>query len=606
MRKTSLRRSILARLAGLVLLGVIGVVAALTAVQLLAPVAPLSAGWFLALAQISLGSACVAVACGARYIVQPLEERAQAMDDMAASLARLTRQNRLLLECAGEGVLGLDLTGRVLFANPAAARLTGYAAEELVGRPLHDLFHPPQPGVSPHTCETCPLLAARDGSVHRVTADFFLRKDGTRFPVDGTSSPIRESGEIIGLGLMFADVSERRGLEEQFRQSQKMEAIGRLAGGLAHDFNNIITVISGFAGILRDRVPVAAQEEVDEILRAAGQAATLTRQLLVFSRQEPSSPQLMDLNATVSQMERMLRRVLGEDVQLATALAPTLGLVRMDAGQIEQVLMNLAVNARDAMPRGGRLTLETGDVELHEEMPFGPLGARSGAYVVIAVTDTGCGMDESTRARIFEPFFSTKEHHRGTGLGLSIVYGVVKQSGGEIYVHSSPGQGTTFKIYLPRAEGQLKSAPVEHQAPPGTETVLLVEDDASTAKVIRRVLQARGYEVLEARGGEEALELLDARGAVDLLITDLVLPGMSGSDLAGLVAVKRPQLKVLFISGYTDRAVMERIGLGPGAAYLQKPFTPVALASAVRAILDGGHAPPSLPAPPCGTLSAPC
>jgi two-component system cell cycle sensor histidine kinase/response regulator CckA len=502
---------------------------------------------------------------------------------LTGSLTRLTRQNRLLLDSAGEGILGLDLAGRIMFANPAAARLTGYRTEELAGLHLHDLFHPTRPGRPAHDAGACPLLAARDGNVHRISNDELARRDGTRLPADCTSSPIRENGEIIGLGLMFADVSQRLELEEQFRQSQKMEAVGRLAAGVAHDFNNLITVISGFANILKDRLrgQQPLSDDVEEILKAGNQAATLTRQLLVFSREEPRCPQMISVNDTVDQMRRMLERLLGASVPLDCALARDLAPVMADPGQIEQVLVNLVVNARDAMPAGGRLTIETGDVD---------------GRVMLAVTDTGIGMDDATRARIFEPFFTTKERGRGSGLGLSIVYGVVKQSGGEIYVHSSPGRGATFKIYLPRAVGEVTAAT---STPPliasSGETVLLVEDDPSTRKVIRRVLEQTGYGVMEAHSVEEALDLVRERAdPVHVLVTDLVLPGRSGAELASELAPRLPEMKVLFISGYTDRGVLDHVELTPGAAYLQKPFTPQTLARALRNLLEapkrGEHA----------------
>ncbi len=386
------------------------------------------------------------------------------------------------------------------------------------------------------------------------------------------------------------DVTERKLLEAQFRQAQKMEAVGTLAGGIAHDFNNLLTVISGYSYMLREALQDDRKlaEDVQQIEQAAEKATGLTRQLLAFSRRQVLQPKTLGLNQVVQGMEKMLRRMIGEDIELITVSAPELGQVRADLGQIEQVIMNLAVNARDAMPRGGKLVFETENVELDEAYARSHMGARTGCYVQLAVSDTGVGMDAETMSHIFEPFFTTKEMGRGTGLGLSTVYGIVKQSGGYIWVYSEPGHGSTFKIYLPRVEGEH-----EHPAPAlgenarrGSSTILLVEDDEAVRELATRILRQHGYAVLPASGGAEA-ELLCRRfeGKIHLLVSDVVMPGMSGAKLARRLRRQRPEIRVLFLSGYTDNAVQPHGILKSSTAFLQKPFTAHALAEKVASVL---------------------
>jgi CheY-like chemotaxis protein len=373
-----------------------------------------------------------------------------------------------------------------------------------------------------------------------------------------------------------------------------MEAVGQLAGGVAHDFNNLLTIIKVHAELLLDGVGPEnpMHEDLQEIQKAGARAASLTRQLLAFSRKQLLQPRVLDLNAILAGLEPMLRRLISEDIRLVTRPAPELGRVSADAGQIEQVLVNLAVNARDAMPDGGTVTIETSDVELDAEF-----GRRRGAnvppgrYVRLAVSDTGVGMDESTRSRIFEPFFTTKEVGKGTGLGLSTVYGIVKQSNGFIWVSSRPGEGTTFEVHLPRVG---EPAPEEGSAPTipaaaGSETVLLVEDEESVRSLARRILERQGYTVLEARHGQEALRAAaEHAGTIDLAMTDVVMPEMSGSELAHRLEAMRPGVRVLYMSGYTDDEIIRRGVLGPGMAFLEKPFTANSLAKKVREVLDGG------------------
>ncbi|MBI3977155.1 MAG: response regulator [Chloroflexi bacterium] len=390
---------------------------------------------------------------------------------------------------------------------------------------------------------------------------------------------------------LLLEMTGRERLEAQFRQAQKMEAVGRLAGGIAHDFNNLLTAINGFSELLLLRLNPAdpRRECAQEIARAGERAATLTQQLLVFSRQQIVAPREIDLNAVIADIEKMLRRMIGEDVELVTVPAPAPARVRADPGQIEQVVMNLAVNARDAMPQGGRLTIEVGDVELDAAYARTHVDVRPGRYVVLAVSDTGCGMDAETQARIFEPFFTTKEHGKGTGLGLSTVFGIVQQSGGHIWVYSEPGQGATFKVYLPRLE-EATTSTGPHQAPPGpeggTETVLIVEDERIVRKMVRTILEENGYAVLEAAHGEAAIRVAaEHAGPIHLLITDVVMPGMSGRQVAERLAAGHPAMRVIYSSGYTDDAVVRHGVLEGGVAFLQKPFRPAALLQKVREVL---------------------
>jgi signal transduction histidine kinase len=414
-----------------------------------------------------------------------------------------------------------------------------------------------------------------------------LRKDGAVITVE-VSARALPAGNLLAT---LRDVTDRKRLEEQLRQAQKMEAVGRLAGGVAHDFNNVLTAIFGYADLLTEEFPAGspARQDLEEIRKAATRASALTRQLLAFSRQQVLAPVVLSVNDLVEDVDKMLRRLLGEDVDLRVTLARDAGNVRTDPGQLQQVIMNLVVNARDAMPTGGKLLIETADTELTEQYAELHQPVIPGRYVMVAVSDTGVGMDAQTKARIFEPFFTTKEKSKGTGLGLSTVYGIVKQSGGYIWVYSEPGHGTTFKVYLPRVD-----APVDPQAPPrevgtitGTETILLAEDDEMLRPLSKGLLEKLGYTVLESENASQALGLADAHvGPIHLLIADVVMPGASGRELARRLADSRPDTKVLYVSGYTDDAIVHHGMLEPGLNFLQKPFTPAALASKVREVLD--------------------
>ena len=391
------------------------------------------------------------------------------------------------------------------------------------------------------------------------------------------------------------EIAERKRAEEalhesveQFRHSQKMEAIGRLAGGVAHDFNNMLTVVMANTLFLLKEMDAQSPffQELQEIRNAAQRAAALTKQLLAFSRKQPRQPRSLDLNAVVMELTPMMQRLLGEDIYCETALTPELGLVMADPNQLEQVIMNLVVNARDAMPHGGSLTLATANVELEEAEQ------RAGAkrYVMLAISDTGCGMDEETQAHIFEPFYTTKPTGQGTGLGLATVYGIIKQSDGLIKLESRLGRGTTFKIYLPLLEkGSVTEEPpsIQKTTPRGSEFVLLVEDEPAVLRLIRRILEQEGYSVLAANSGAAALEKVEQhKGPIHLLVTDVVMPGMSGPELARQLTASRPDLKILYISGYNENAIIHHIVVNPGVTLLPKPFTPDVLARMVREVLD--------------------
>ena len=385
---------------------------------------------------------------------------------------------------------------------------------------------------------------------------------------------------------------ERKRAEDTLRQFQKLDAIGRLAGGMAHDFNNHLGIIIGYSERLLERLGSndPLRKNAGMIKEAALRAASLTRQLLAFSRRQVFESRVLDLNAVVSELGNMLRPLIGEDIELVTSLNPALGKVRADPAQIDQIIMNLAVNARDAMPQGGRLTIETTNVELDESYTSKHVTVQPGPYVMLAVSDTGIGMDKETQARIFEPFFTTKEKGKGTGLGLAMVYGIVKQSGGYIWAYSEPGQGTTFKIYLPRVEAGIREAEAERASPSaskGEETVLVVEDEGMLRELSCEFLQSGGYTVLEAGNGAEAIEISKRhQGPIHLLMTDVVMPGMSGRELAQRLPDHRPGMKVLYVSGYTDDTVLRNGLLEPGTAFLQKPFTRDSLVHKVRDVLD--------------------
>ena len=494
---------------------------------------------------------------------------------------------RSLIEQAMDIIAVLDADGAVRYASPSVLPLLGYGAEELVGQHIFDLVHPDD--VGPALRVFAEGVATGQGG--RLLELQVRHKDGTYRSLEAIGRYLLDDPVVRGVVINARDVTERRSLERQLLQAQKMEAVGRLAGGIAHDFNNVLTAIFGYADLLTEEFPAGspARQDLEEIRKAATRASALTRQLLAFSRQQVLAPMVLSVNDLVDDVDKMLRRLVGEDVELRLNLARDAGNVRADSGQLQQVIMNLVVNARDAMPTGGKLVIETADAELTEQYAEPHQPVVPGRYVMLAVSDTGVGMDARTKARIFEPFFTTKEKGKGTGLGLSTVYGIVKQSGGYVWVYSELGHGTTIKLYLPRVD-----APAEPQAPPretatltGTETILLAEDDDILRPLTKGLLAKLGYTVLDAESAEQALAVAGARqGPIHLLVADVVMPGASGRELARRLAQSRPETRVLYVSGYTDDAIVHHGMLDPGLKFLQKPFTPAALARKVREVLD--------------------
>jgi two-component system cell cycle sensor histidine kinase/response regulator CckA len=500
----------------------------------------------------------------------------------------------------------LDPDGMIRFASESIQRVTGFAPAEIVGQNAFDRIHPDDR----EAAERAVRRSIEHPTAHVVVEFRTRHKDGQWRYREAIIVNRLDHPAVRGLIANYRDTTARHEaeealrqtterharLEEKFRQAQKMEAVGRLAGGIAHDFNNVLTTILGYSNLILAQLqpnPVV-RRDIEEIRRSAESAALLTRQLLAFSRKQVLQTQILDLNAVVTGLAMLLKRTLGEDVQFVTQLAPAPGLVIADPGQIEQVIMNLAVNARDAMPSGGTLTIQTSEARLDAEEAARHVGASPGAYVRIAVSDTGIGMDANVRAHLFEPFYTTKERGKGTGLGLATVYGIVTQSGGFLTVDSEPGQGSTFSIYLPRSEEALAQASplVETLAwPRGSETILLVEDQPDVRKVTHAMLERHGYNVLDASNGEEALELLRRHASpIDLLVTDIVMPRMSGRDLARQTLMRHPHMQVLYISGYADHPTVAQAGLDSSLSLIQKPFAPAYFLHKVRQALDGRDA----------------
>lgn len=510
----------------------------------------------------------------------------------ALDRVRLNQQHHQLntaIEQTAELVIISDTDGKIVYVNPAFAQLTGYSQAEVVGQNPRLLKSGKQePDFYEQLWETI--------SAGLVWHGRFInkKKDGALYTVDSTITPVLgKTGAIVNYIAIQRDVTRELQLEEQYLQAHKMEAIGQLAAGIAHDFNNLLTAINGFAVLLQREIPAEAsqQELLDKILHSGRRAADLVRQLLAFSRKQIIEPRVLDLNLVVTELTKMLQRIIGEHIALETDLAPHLWLVKIDVAQVEQVILNLVVNARDAMAEGGQLTIETANVVLDESHIYTHPEAQPGEYVLLAVRDTGQGMSAEVQQHLFEPFFTTKEVGRGTGLGLATVYGIVKQSGGDIWVESEEGAGSTFRIYLPRAH---EARPIRPQPerraelPSGEETILLVEDDTGVRELIREVLQGQNYSLLEARDAQEALTLAARHaGSIHLLLTDVVMPGMNGKVLADQLVKSQPQLKTLFMSGYTDDAMLQHGVQDLGIAFLQKPFSPMALAQKVRDVLDG-------------------
>jgi PAS domain S-box-containing protein len=496
---------------------------------------------------------------------------------------------RKVLETSGEGIVMRDQDGFITFANERFAEMMGQTVQQLLGRHVDTIVVP----------EHLPALQASAERRRRTgrseTLDLqFQREDGSRMDAILAASPMYdEKGNFTGSLGMITDMTERKRLEEQLRQSQKMEAVGRLAGGVAHDFNNLLTAIRGHVDLLLDdnRIDTATRSDIEEIRKAADRAAALTQQLLAFSRRQMLQPVVLEFDGIVREMESLLRRLIAEDISLRTNLTAGSTRVRADRGQIEQVLLNLVVNARDAMPNGGDLFIETANVELDEEFVRSNEGASVGPHARLSVRDTGIGMDAATLSHIFEPFFTTKAVGKGTGLGLATVYGIVKQSGGYIRADSEVGVGTTFEIFLPHVQDPLqrpREVPVEKHAQAAGETILVAEDEDAVRALTSRILRKRGYNVLEAKDGREAVNVaLAHRGEIRLLVTDVIMPHLNGRELSERIAKVMPHVKVLYMSGYTDDALLQRGVLQSGTGnFLEKPFTPEALAKKVREVLE--------------------
>ncbi|HMK22039.1 MAG TPA: PAS domain S-box protein, partial [Terriglobales bacterium] len=504
------------------------------------------------------------------------------------ALRRSEARYRSLVQSAVYGIYRATVDGRFLDVNPALIQMLGYESVEQV------LLLDPQREVFLNPAEHDRLMTTfqRTGSLDSVEVRW-KRKDGSAIMVrlSGRAATAPDEADQA-LEIIAEDVTERRALEEQFRQAQKMEAVGRLAGGVAHDFNNLLMVVSGYTEVLLESLDEESPllPKVQAIQQAADRATTLTRQLLAFSRKQLLELKVVDVNAVVTDMERLLGPLIGENIELITRLGPYVGQTRADAGQLEQVIMNLVVNAKDAMPNGGRVLIHTSEAKLDASRPEHSL-ITPGPYILLTVSDNGAGMDKETQSRIFEPFFTTKEKGKGTGLGLSTVYGIVKQSGGYIFAESDLDRGTTFLIYLPRVADNVEHVSAKKMAQPatgGSETVLLVEDEDSVRELVRDTLIGRGYHVIEAENGLAGMKQTESySGKIDLLITDVVMPGMSGRELAQRVAAARPDIKVLYLSGYTEDAIIHEGALDPGTAFLQKPFTLHGLARKVHEVLHG-------------------
>ena len=507
------------------------------------------------------------------------------------------RESRQLLSSTlssiADAVVATDREGRITFLNAVAETLTGWTRGEARGKPASEVLRL----IDETTRQSVenPLARALRDRVMVATDEHtaLVSRSGAEVPIEHSASPVRDdAGGLRGAILVFRDISKRRQLEEQATHAQKMEAVGRLAGGVAGDFNNVLTVITGYAELLHAEVPATnpMRRFVDEIAHAGERAAALTRQLRAFSGGAAVQPRVLDLNTVVSGMESLLRRTLGSNIELILLTSPGLGRVRADASQIEEVVVNLASNSRDAMPEGGKLVIETADVDLEEGPASKNLGLKPGSYVMLAVSDTGIGMDQETRSRLFEPLFTTKAPGKGSGLGLATVYSIIKQSEGQVSVYSQPGCGTIFEIYLPRIQ-DTSGGPGRKSLSKGSETILLVDDEEDVRKLIQAVLQSNGYAVLEANSGLAALAAYEKNAhKIDLVVTDIVMPQMTGIELGQRLAERAPSLKILYISGYRDNPLVASLGETP-KDFLYKPFTPDVLLAKVREVLDSEREP---------------
>jgi len=519
-------------------------------------------------------------ATGAVIVFRDITERKRREDDLSRLAA--------VVESSYDAIIGLTPQGTILTWNRGAERIFGYSANEAIGQSI--LFLSP-PNLPPESTTFLEKIGRADAVEHFETIR--TKKDGTQIQIALTLSPIKNSdGQVVGVSGVARDITESKHLEEMLRKAQKMEGIGLLAGGIAHDFNNLLSVIIGYSEILLDstHLDTKLHSQCEEIKKAGDRAASLTRQLLAFSRQQLLAPKVLNLNTVVLETGRMLKRLIGEDIEFRTNLDPTLGSVKADPGQIEQVIMNLVVNARDAIPKGGKIVIETRNADLDDKYALRHPPSIAGRYALLAVSDTGIGMDEETTNHIFEPFFTTKELGKGTGLGLSTVYGIVKQSGGFIWVYSEIGHGTIFKIYLPRVDEAVQQSQPCESAPDlfrGTETIFLVEDEESVRALTRTLLEEAGYTVIEARNGTQALETAgNYSGSIHLLLTDVVMPGLNGPNLAESMLVTHPKMKALCMSGYTSTFANFSGLVDSGVRLLQKPFSREVLLRMVREVID--------------------
>lgn len=498
---------------------------------------------------------------------------------------------RTLIESLPMGLIIADEKGRITDLNESSLRMFGYSREELLGQAIETLL--PERLRNSHHGHRAGYIQHPHARPMGLGMELFARrKDGTEFPVEVSLGPLATKDGMLVTGTVI-DISERKKIEQQLRLAQRMEAIGQLAGGIAHDFNNLLAVIMGSADIIVDALPRGDPlgRKVEMIRSAGSSAADLVRQLLAFSRQQMVQPLVLNVPKIIARTQAMLQRIIGEDIEFKVIVEDSVGSIKADPGQIEQVLLNLAANARDAMPKGGRLSIHASNVELDESDRKKHAPVVPGPYVMLAIEDTGCGMDLKTQARIFDPFFTTKALGKGTGLGLATVYGIVKQTGGYIWVYSELGHGTIFRVYLPRVGKAIQTAQreaSETEALQGSETILLAEDSESLREMAQEYLESIGYRVLSAVSGEKALQRAkDFQGPIHLLLTDVVMPEMSGPELANHMTSLRPGVKIIFTSGYSDDAITRQGILDPKVAFIQKPYRPKALAKKVRQVLNG-------------------
>lgn len=520
-----------------------------------------------------------------------IQEHAAQLEAEVEERKKAENRFRMLIETAPMGIVIADKLGRIAGVNVQALQMFGYGSEELLGQSAEILL--PERLRASHEGHRAGYAADPHARPMGVGMELFARrKDGTEFPVEISLGPLQTGDELL-ISSIVVDISARKKMEKQLRLSQRMEAIGELAGGVAHDFNNLLAVILGCAEVVLDTLPPdhAAAKKVEMVRQAASSAADLTRQLLAFSRQQMLQPRVLNLKEVIDKIQGLLRRLIGENIEVRVSLEPSLGCVKADPGQIEQVLLNLCVNARDAMPKGGRLTIAARNVELDDSFRNERPVVVPGPYVMLAVEDTGCGMNRETQARIFDPFFTTKEVGKGTGMGLATVYGIVKQSGGYIWVYSELNKGTVFKTYLPlinESAQPIRQKDTDAASYRGSETILLAEDSDSLREMAKEYLESVGYSVIESNSGRDALERAKAfDGIIHLLLTDIVMPEMSGPELAAQIEALRPGIKTIFTSGYTDDAIARQGILDPAVAFIQKPYRPKALARKIREVMAG-------------------